>query len=143
MAGTDFRLPGFEKPLESPESFVVSVLRNFEEASQALGAVGDLGSGPRLVHRVDVQVVLGVVAEVVAGVEDTGGTPDPLLRAWRAAVRTILEELPRELSSQGIQTAEVTLDVPRAKDPEESAKPILRALKDPESPDDEPCIHSF
>ena len=30
---------------------------------------------------------------VVAGVEDTGGTPDPLLRAWRAAVRTILEEL--------------------------------------------------
>jgi NAD(P)-dependent dehydrogenase (short-subunit alcohol dehydrogenase family) len=80
---------------------------------------------------------------VVAGVEDTGGTPDPLLRAWRAAVRTILEELPRELSSQGIQTAEVTLDVPRAKDPEESAKPILRALKDPESPDDEPCIHRF
>ena len=43
---------------------------------------------------------------VVAGVEDTGGTPDPLLRAWRAAGRTILEELPRELSSQGIQTAE-------------------------------------
>src|SRR5688500_864080 len=31
---------------------------------------------------------------VVAGVEDTEGAPDPLLRAWRAAVRTILEELP-------------------------------------------------
>jgi NAD(P)-dependent dehydrogenase (short-subunit alcohol dehydrogenase family) len=80
---------------------------------------------------------------VVAGVENTGGTPDPLLRAWRAAVRTILEELPRELSSEGIQTAEVRIDAPRAKDPEESAKPIIRALKDPVSPDDEPYIHRF
>lgn len=34
----DFRLPGFQKPLESPESYVTSVLRNFGEASQALGA---------------------------------------------------------------------------------------------------------
>jgi NAD(P)-dependent dehydrogenase (short-subunit alcohol dehydrogenase family) len=80
---------------------------------------------------------------VVAGVEDTGGTPDPLLRAWRAAVRTILEELPRELSSQGIQTAEVRLDAPRARDPEESAKPIVRAFRDLVSHDDEPCIHRF
>src|SRR5215204_2887181 len=44
---------------------------------------------------------------VVAGVEDAGDAPDPLLRAWRAAVRMILEELPRELSSGRIQTAEV------------------------------------
>jgi NADP-dependent 3-hydroxy acid dehydrogenase YdfG len=80
---------------------------------------------------------------VVAGVENTGGTPDPLLRAWRAAVRTILAELPRELSSQGIQTAEVRLDLLRAQDPEESAKPIVRALQDPVSPDDEPCITRF
>ena len=80
---------------------------------------------------------------VVAGAENTGGTPDPLLRAWRAAVRTILEELPRELSSQGIQTAEVRLDAPRAQDPEEAAKAIVRALEDPASPDDEPCIHRF
>jgi hypothetical protein len=80
---------------------------------------------------------------VVAGVEDTGGTPDPLLRAWRAAVRTILEELPRELSSQGIQTAEVIIDAPRAKDHEEAAKPIVRVLQDPVSPGDEPCIYRF
>jgi NAD(P)-dependent dehydrogenase (short-subunit alcohol dehydrogenase family) len=80
---------------------------------------------------------------VVAGVEDTEGAPDPLLRAWRAAVRTILEELPRELSSEGIQTAEVRLDAPRAKDLEVSAKPIVRALKDPASQDDEPCIYRF
>jgi NAD(P)-dependent dehydrogenase (short-subunit alcohol dehydrogenase family) len=80
---------------------------------------------------------------VVAAVEDSGGTPDPLLRAWRAAVRTILAELPRGLSSEGIQTAEVRLDAPRAQDPEEAAKPIVSALQDPVSPDDEPCIHRF
>lgn len=80
---------------------------------------------------------------VVAGVENTGGTPDPLLRAWRAAVHTILEELPHELSSEGIQTAEVRLDALRSQDPEDSAKPIIRALKDPVSPGDEPCIHRF
>ena len=80
---------------------------------------------------------------VVVGVEDTGGTPDPLVHAWRAAVRTILEELPRELSSQGIQTAEVRLDTLRSQDPDKSAKPIIRALKDPASPDDEPSIHRF
>ena len=58
-------------------------------------------------------------------------------------MRTILEELPRELSSQGIQTAEVRLDASRAQDPEEAAKAIVRALEDPASPDDEPCIHRF
>jgi hypothetical protein len=80
---------------------------------------------------------------VVVGVEDTGGTPDPLLCAWRAAVRTILQELPHELSSQGIQTAEVRLDARRAQDPEEAAKSIISALQYPVSPDDEPCIHPF
>jgi hypothetical protein len=55
----------------------------------------------------------------------------------------ILEELPRELSSQGIQSAEVTIDAPRDQDSEESAEPIVRALKDPESPGDEPCIYRF
>jgi NAD(P)-dependent dehydrogenase (short-subunit alcohol dehydrogenase family) len=80
---------------------------------------------------------------VVAGFEDTGEAPDPLLRAWRAAVRTILEELPRGLSSDGIRTAEVRLDARRAQDPEESSKPIVRALKDPVSPGDEPCIYRF
>jgi NAD(P)-dependent dehydrogenase (short-subunit alcohol dehydrogenase family) len=54
---------------------------------------------------------------VVAGVEDAGGMPDPLLRAWRAAVRKILEELPRGFSSEGIQTAEVRLDCRRSQDP--------------------------
>jgi NADP-dependent 3-hydroxy acid dehydrogenase YdfG len=80
---------------------------------------------------------------VVAGVEDTGGTPDPLLRAWRAAVRTILEELSRGLSSEEIQAAEVIIDAPLAQDPEEAAKPIICALKDPISPYDEPCITRF
>ena len=70
---------------------------------------------------------------VVAGVEEIGGMPDPLLRAWRAAVRTLLEELPRELSSDGIQTAEVRLDALQARDPEGSAQLIVRALKDAES----------
>src|SRR5215216_916848 len=80
---------------------------------------------------------------VVAGVEYTGDAPDPLLRAWRAAVRTILEELPRGFSSDGIRTAEVRLDAQRAKDPEESSKPIVRALKDPVSSEDEPCVYRF
>src|SRR5215217_9288633 len=80
---------------------------------------------------------------VVAGVEDTGDAPDPLRRAWRAAVRTILEELPRGFSSDGIRTAEVRLDAQRAKDPEESSKPIVRALKDPVSSEDEPCVYRF
>jgi NADP-dependent 3-hydroxy acid dehydrogenase YdfG len=68
---------------------------------------------------------------VVAGVEDTGGTRDPLLRAWRAAVSTILEELSRELSADEIRTVEVRLDAQQAQDPEECAKTIIRALKDP------------
>ena len=76
---------------------------------------------------------------VVVGVEDA---PDPLLRAWRAAVHTILEELSRELSSDGIRTAEVRLDTRRARDPEECSKTILCALKDdPGSPDGEPRIY--
>ena len=68
---------------------------------------------------------------VVAGVEDTGSTRDPLLRAWRAAVSTILEELSRELSADEIRTVEVRLDAQQAQDPEECAKTIIRALKDP------------
>jgi NADP-dependent 3-hydroxy acid dehydrogenase YdfG len=68
---------------------------------------------------------------VVAGIEDTGGTRDPLLRAWRAAVSTILEELSRELSADEIRTVEVRLDAQQAQDPEECAKTIVRALKDP------------
>jgi hypothetical protein len=41
MAGTGFRLPGFEKPLDTPETFVAGALRNFGEASQALGRATD------------------------------------------------------------------------------------------------------
>jgi hypothetical protein len=37
MAEPSFRLPGFQQPLASPESYVTGVLRNFREASQALG----------------------------------------------------------------------------------------------------------
>jgi len=43
----------------------------------------------------------------------------------------------------GIQTAEVKLDARRYQSPEEAAKPIVRALKDPASPGGEPCIHRF
>jgi hypothetical protein len=41
MAGIDFRLPGYERPLSSPESYITSVLRNFREASVALGRAVD------------------------------------------------------------------------------------------------------
>ena len=41
MAGIDFRLPGYKQPLSSPESYVTSVLRNFREASVALGRAVD------------------------------------------------------------------------------------------------------
>jgi hypothetical protein len=58
-------------------------------------------------------------------------------------VRTILAELPRELSSQGIQTAEGIIDALRSQDPEESTKPIVRALQDPVSPYDAFCIYRF
>jgi hypothetical protein len=37
MAGIEFRLPGFEEPLSSPEFYISKVLRNFREASTALG----------------------------------------------------------------------------------------------------------
>lgn len=62
----------------------------------------------------------------VAGQEEEG---DPLLRASRAAVRAILGELSRELSSDGIRTAEVRLDA-GPPDPVESSKKIVSALKD-------------
>ena len=42
MAGSDFRLPGYKNPLESPSSYVTGVLRNFGEASQALGRAVEL-----------------------------------------------------------------------------------------------------
>ena len=42
MAGVDFRLPGFDRPVDSPEFYVTRVLRNFGEASQALGRAVEL-----------------------------------------------------------------------------------------------------
>jgi hypothetical protein len=41
MPDFQFRLPGFEHPLDSPEAYVSGVLRNFGEASQALGPAVD------------------------------------------------------------------------------------------------------
>jgi NADP-dependent 3-hydroxy acid dehydrogenase YdfG len=67
---------------------------------------------------------------VVVGVEAAGDTPDSLLHAWRAAVRTILEEISREFSSDGIRSTEVRLDVRQAQDPEQCSKTIVRALND-------------
>jgi NADP-dependent 3-hydroxy acid dehydrogenase YdfG len=55
---------------------------------------------------------------VVVNVEDPVGAPDPFLRAWRAAVRTILEELLGELPDYGIRAAEVGLDARQARYPE-------------------------
>lgn len=42
MAGVDFRLPGFDRPVDSPEFYVTRVLRNFGEASRALGRAVEL-----------------------------------------------------------------------------------------------------
>ena len=42
MAGIDFRLPGMQQPLASPESYVTGVLRNFREAAQALGKAQEM-----------------------------------------------------------------------------------------------------
>jgi NAD(P)-dependent dehydrogenase (short-subunit alcohol dehydrogenase family) len=78
---------------------------------------------------------------VVVGAEGGGDARDPLLRAWRAAVRTILEELSREFSSEGIHTAEVRLDARKSRDPEQHADTIVRALNDPVSSDDEPYTY--
>ncbi len=41
MAGIDFHLPGFQSAVSSPELYISSVLRNFREASQALGVAVD------------------------------------------------------------------------------------------------------
>lgn len=42
MAGIDFRLPGYQRPLSSPEAYITGVLRNFREASVALGRAVDI-----------------------------------------------------------------------------------------------------
>jgi NAD(P)-dependent dehydrogenase (short-subunit alcohol dehydrogenase family) len=80
---------------------------------------------------------------VVAHVEDTQRGPDPLLRASRAALRTILEELSREFSSDNIRTAEVRADVQRAGSPEEYAKAVIRALEEPTEPEAEHCTYQI
>jgi hypothetical protein len=41
LMASDFRLPGFRQPLDAPDAFVSAVLRNFREASQALGVATD------------------------------------------------------------------------------------------------------
>jgi hypothetical protein len=38
MAGIDFRLPGYQEPLASPENYLTGLLRNFANAAEALGA---------------------------------------------------------------------------------------------------------
>lgn len=38
MAGIEFKLPGYDKPLASPENYLTGLLRNFGDASEALGA---------------------------------------------------------------------------------------------------------
>lgn len=42
MAGIEFRLPGMDRPLDSPEFYVSNVLRNFGNAGQALGRAVEL-----------------------------------------------------------------------------------------------------
>lgn len=41
MAGSDFRLPGFQGTVSGPELYITSALRNFRETSQALGVAVD------------------------------------------------------------------------------------------------------
>jgi NAD(P)-dependent dehydrogenase (short-subunit alcohol dehydrogenase family) len=78
---------------------------------------------------------------VVLSVEDPQGVPDPLLRACRAAVRTILEELAREYRSNGIHVAEITADAPGVERPEDYAETVVRALSDPTKPDGK--LHTY
>ena len=78
---------------------------------------------------------------VVVGAEGLRGEPDPFMRASRAAVRAILEELSNELFPEGISAAEVTTDARQVPDPEECSKTVVRALKDPTSPDGGPRVY--
>lgn len=39
---SDFRLPGFGKPLAAPETYIIGVLRNFRQAAQALGVAVEM-----------------------------------------------------------------------------------------------------
>jgi NADP-dependent 3-hydroxy acid dehydrogenase YdfG len=57
--------------------------------------------------------------------------PDPVHRASHAAVRVILQELARELSSEGIRTSAVRLDDARRADPGRCAGAVRRVLLDP------------
>lgn len=41
MAGVEFRVPGFQQPISSPESYVTGALRAFDAAAHALGAATD------------------------------------------------------------------------------------------------------
>jgi len=60
MAGMDFRLPGFERPLDGPDAFVTAVLRNFDEAAHELGhAIDTLAvrlAGPNRGEHPDYQI---------------------------------------------------------------------------------------
>lgn len=82
-----------------------------------------------------------LAAKGVVGAEGLRGEPDPFMRASRAAVRAILEELSNELFPEGISAAEVTTDARQVPDSEECSKTVVRALKDPASPDGGPRIH--
>jgi hypothetical protein len=41
MADGGFQLPGFAEPLARPDSYIAGVLRNFQQAAQALGCATD------------------------------------------------------------------------------------------------------
>ncbi len=65
---------------------------------------------------------------VALSVEDPAETPDPLLRAGQAAVRTILEEISDESSGHGIRAAEVRANAQLLHNPEKCAEMMLRVL---------------
>ena len=85
--------------------------------------------------------MIGLQMEVLVVDEGLGAGTDPFMRASRAAVRAILADLSNELSPEGISTAEVTTDARQVPDPEECSKSIVRALKDPASPEGGPRLY--
>jgi NADP-dependent 3-hydroxy acid dehydrogenase YdfG len=60
------------------------------------------------------------------------GAPDPLGRACRLAVRSVLEDLCRELPAERFRAAEVVVDERGLAGPEGCAGAVTRALREPE-----------
>jgi len=100
MDGSDFRLPGFEVPLRSPQSYVTSVMRNFDVASQALGAATSL-----LVVRLSPE---GVEGEPNYQIQTLDGED---AAAFSGATHELLyDDITRHIEEKALQIQTYTLD---------------------------------